>query len=269
MMKKLIRILNIFTRFFIAIHNLGLLNSFKIFINRFFLKEKISKIKTKKFGEIYWRSYCDHGVISHLFSSQLAFDTKNEEVKTIIDVGANIGIVTKRFRKLFPNSKIISVEPDVSNYKILEFNTKDDDNISILNKAVWNRKTFLEIKNNFSYNSQTFYVTEKKQEQIINKIESLSIEDIFSEKKLNSVDIIKIDAEGAEFKIFDDSCDKWISSVKVIIVECPDKEGPLTTMNIFKAFERNNLKFNTYINGENLVFIKENCNWKPISFCYY
>ena len=267
--KKLIRIFNIFPRFFIAIHNLGLLNSFKVFINKFYLKKKISKIKTRKFGTIYWRSYCDYGVISHLFSSQIGFDTKNDKVKTIIDIGANIGIETKRLRKLFPNSKIISVEPDISNYKILELNTKDDNNITILNKAIWNKKTTLEIKNHFSNNSQTFYVTEKKREETINEIDSLSIKDILNEQNLNSIDIIKIDTEGAEVKIFDESCDKWISSVKVIIVECPDKEAPLTTMKIFKAFERNNLKFNTYINGENLVFIRENCNFIPVSTHYY
>ena len=138
-----------------------------------------------------------------------------------------------------------------------------------IHTSIWNKKTTLEIKNHFSNNSQTFYVTEKKREETINEIDSLSIKDILNEQNLNSIDIIKIDTEGAEVKIFDESCDKWISSVKVIIVECPDKEAPLTTMKIIKAFERNNLKFNTYINGENLVFIKENCNWKPISIYYY
>ena len=83
------------------------------------------------------------------------------------------------------------------------------------------------------------------------------------------IDILKIDAEGSEEMIFDESCDEWISLVKVIIVECPDNDADYSTMKIFNAFERNKIRFKTFINGENLIFIREKCEWQVKNITYY
>ena len=99
-------------------------------------------------------------------------------------------------------------------------------------------------------------------------IDADTIQGVIDKFSISEIDILKIDVEGAENFIFDNSCDFWISKVKTIIMECPDSEVPLTTMKIFESFKRNNLFFNTYINGENLVFIRKDCFWrsKPIMF---
>jgi len=49
----------------------------------------------------------------------------------------------------------------------------------------------------------------------------------------------------------------------------PDKEAPFTVMNIYDSFLRNKLFFNTYINGENLIFIKEGFDFLPKTSLFY
>ncbi len=267
-MKLLVYILNIFNRYSISIYNLGLFNTIKIVLLRILPSKNISKITSKKFGTIYWRSYSDYGVISHFFTPQLGFDTNGDFPKIIVDIGANIGIETIRFNKLFPNSKFISVEPEMSNFTLLEKNLTDYKNAKSINKAIWNKKTILSIKNHSQKNSQTFFVEEKRESDQV-EIESLSVKDLMNIFQISIIDILKIDIEGAESIIFDETCDEWVSSVKVIIVECPDNDTPFTTMKIFNAFDRKKIKFNTYINGENLIFIRENCDWTPKKITYY
>ena len=101
------------------------------------------------------------------------------------------------------------------------------------------------------------------------KVESLSLKNLIDNFKISTIDILKIDAEGSEEMIFDETCDEWISLVKVIIVECPDNDAEYSTMKIFNAFERNKIKFKTFVNGENLIFIRENCEWTPKKITYY
>ena len=268
-MQSLVRISKGFSRYLISINNLGLVNTIKIIITRLFPGYKIQKINTKKFGSIYWRPKFDFGVMTHFFTPQIDFDTKNDKPNIIFDIGANIGIETFRFRKLFPFSKIISIEANKENFNILKKNLDQDKNVVTLNLGIWNEKTKLKLKKSNKNSSQSFsYEKLDSNEKGEEFIDADTIQGVIDKFSISEIDILKIDVEGAENFIFDNSCDFWISKVKTIIAECPDSDAPFTTIKIFESFKRNNLFFNTYINGENLVFIRKDCFWrsKPIMF---
>ena len=271
-MKSLARVLKIFPRYTVAIHNLGFFNTIKILYLRLFPQTKIQQINTKKFGKIYWRPKLDFGVMTHFFNPQVGLDTGNDKPNIIFDIGANIGIESIRFRKLFPYAKIISIEANKENYEILKKNLNNDKNISTLNIAIWNEKTKLKLKKSSLTNSEIFSY-EKLNSTKLNEgqeiVDADTIQNVSNNFSISVIDILKIDVAGAEIFIFDSSCDSWISKVKVIIIECPDKDFPFTTMKIFETFKRNNLFFNTYINGENLVFIKKSCDWNLLNIEFY
>ena len=155
-MQSLVRISKGFSRYLISINNLGLVNTIKIIITRLFPGNKIEKINTKKFGSIYWRPKFDFGVMTHFFTPQIGFDTKNDKPNIIFDIGANIGIETFRFRKLFPFSKIISIEANKENFYILKKNLDQDKNVVTLNLGIWNEKTKLKLKKSNKNSSQGF-----------------------------------------------------------------------------------------------------------------
>jgi FkbM family methyltransferase len=84
------------------------------------------------------------------------------EPRFIIDCGGNIGLTSVFFAMMYPNSKIICIEPEIANYHILQKNLATYQNICSLNMGVWNKTTKLVIKNdeNKTANNQFFYLEE-------------------------------------------------------------------------------------------------------------
>ncbi len=260
-MKIFIKFFRILLRYLIASNNLGILNTLKIIKLKFNSTNVENIFKTKKFGKIHWRNKLDTGVISHFYSKQININTYGEKPKLILDIGANIGIETLRFNYLYPDSKIISLEPERNNYNLLKKNTTGKKNIIPVNKALWNTIDTLSVENYSNLNSQTFRVNKKNNEKDI--ISRTTLKSLILEYEINQIDILKIDVEGSEAQIFDGNAIEWLENVKVIILECPDNDAPFTSMKIYKSLLKCNLKFKTYINGENFVFISEICNWRP------
>lgn len=58
--------------------------------------------------------------------------------KVILDCGANIGLGTVYFKNQFPDAKIISVEPEESNFELLMKNTAHYNDIFCIKGGVWN-----------------------------------------------------------------------------------------------------------------------------------
>lgn len=69
------------------------------------------------------------------------FKTSRQE-PYILDGGANIGLSTIYFKKLFPDAKIVGFEPDPNIFKILKKNIGkfNFQNIELVNKGLWNAK---------------------------------------------------------------------------------------------------------------------------------
>jgi hypothetical protein len=57
----------------------------------------------------------------------------------IIDAGANIGLASIYFANKYPEAKIIAVEPEESNFRLLRKNAAPYKNIIPLQAALWNK----------------------------------------------------------------------------------------------------------------------------------
>lgn len=135
-------------------------------------------------------------------------DLKAENsINSIIDAGANIGLTSLFFRQHYPLSKILTIEPDQSNYfqqiKNLEVNNSKDFVIPI-NKALWhNNIDNLIISNNFRDGdawSKSVIIGKNKDDEI----PSITLLDLSNQYFPNSfIDILKIDIEGAEGVLFE------------------------------------------------------------------
>jgi FkbM family methyltransferase len=55
----------------------------------------------------------------------------------IIDAGANIGLSALFFANKYPDAKIFAIEPEETNYKLLELNTKPYNNVCLIKAALW------------------------------------------------------------------------------------------------------------------------------------
>ena len=68
-----------------------------------------------------------------------------KEVQTIIDLGANIGISAVYFSHTHPQAKIIALEPEVSNFRMLELNAVNLKYVVPLQAAIWSHDTECEL----------------------------------------------------------------------------------------------------------------------------
>jgi FkbM family methyltransferase len=149
----------------------------------------------------------------------------NLNPKFIIDGGAYVGYSSIFFANKFPDSLVIAVEPEKSNFAILEKNTFQYVNIKRINTGIWNKNTLLKVKDlNVGHYG---FIVEEAHGNDDYSIKAITISDICREYNHNEIDILKLDTEGAEKEIFSSNFDDWLSKTKMIIIELHDfnREG--------------------------------------------
>ena len=141
--------------------------------------------------------------------------------KTIVDAGANIGLVSIYYANKFPEAKIVAIEPEESNFDILERNTAPYKNIHLIQGALWHENTDIDLvdpgldKWGFMTFDSDDYDTEKK---FCHSVKGITMDRIMEIHNLDSIDILKMDIEGAEREVFQDPS-SWIRKVDALIVE--------------------------------------------------
>ena len=159
----------------------------------------------------------------------------NFKLNTFIDVGAFRGKYTDLILKMEKNCKIIMLEPQSKYFDFLKNKFANNNRIEVLGMAVSNKKTSLNLKVNkheitstFSkFNETNRYLNLKailfssKLENMTKseeKIETLSLDDIFKKKNIQNIDLIKIDTEGHEYEVLIGARDS-IKKIDCILVE--------------------------------------------------
>lgn len=144
-----------------------------------------------------------------------AYDFPVKEAKTIIDLGANVGLTSLWFYKKYPKAQIIAVEPAKENLEYLHKNIESNriKNVFIEEKPVWNKITKL----GFSPGecSPSDYFGETKND--LNYL-STTMPNIIKKFDIEHIDILKCDIEGGEIPILT-SNNEWLSKVDNIFIE--------------------------------------------------
>jgi len=265
----MIRILRALTRYIAAFYNLGFGSALKIVLHSTLLKKEVElSMMTKKFGRIFWNTKSDW-VISHFYTPQVELysPTENMNIKTIVDLGANIGTESIRFSKLYPEARIIAVEAEKRNFEQLQKNISSFQKIEVSHTAIWGEKCKLKLVSE-TVDCQGWHLEAVSANQDYDML-GQTFQDLMQSFKVSSIDVLKIDIEGAEMELFENNCDQWIHNVKCLIIECPDGDSPLATSKMFKIFNDAGYTFNTFINGENLILVRSDLDWLPRSIELY
>lgn len=144
------------------------------------------------------------------------------EAKTIIDLGANVGLSCRYFADLYPGSHIFAVEPDAGNYNILEANTRDLVRVgrfSSLQGGVWSRTVPLLLqKPDGADGFTTFQVSELDAGPVEGSVDGYSMEDILAQSGFDRIDLVKMDIEGSETAVFAGNL-SWLDRTRALAVE--------------------------------------------------
>jgi len=146
------------------------------------------------------------------------FHTSSQKPK-IIDCGANIGAAVIYFKKLYPLSEIIAIEPNPIIFRLLEKNIKDNNftGVNLINCCLSDKEGY----ENFYFekdgtNNLSGSIFEARGNEFQLQVESVKLSSIMKDELF---DLIKIDVEGAERQIFNDlvTNDKIKSSFNYIV----------------------------------------------------
>lgn len=152
------------------------------------------------------------------------FKSEIEKPIHIIDAGSNIGLTALFFIDYFKKVEIVCVEPELENFKILEYNLKNcnDNTIHKINGAIWNTDCHIKIVNDFKDKLNWSFRVEQTIDS--NGIKAFSINSIIKNIGFETIDILKIDVEGSEKQIFDknNSNLEFLKITKCIALEIHD-----------------------------------------------
>ncbi|WP_417264809.1 FkbM family methyltransferase [Brumimicrobium sp.] len=176
------------------------------------------------------------------------FKAQSFEPKVLIDAGSNIGSTAIYLKHLFPETQIFCIEPDEENFDLLKNNlSKYVNNGSVkLYQAGLMGKSGLNLSINTNFRDKSSCARQVVVEQKENRLKSITIIDLIKEHNLQSIDLLKIDIEGAEvFLIKNDSNVSFLSITKCIAIEihdeyeCREKIYELLIKNNFVLLEDN------------------------------
>lgn len=176
--------------------------------------------------------------------------------ETIIDGGANIGLASIELRNLFPDARIIAIEPDRENFDQLNRNIKPYKNIDSVRAGLWNKNVILKITD--KYNSGKWaMITEEVDKENDETINAITIDKIMQDYKFETIDLLKLDIETAERELFSSGYSEWLPKVKMIIIELHDSMSKGTAQPFFKAINETFESYSFFQAGENSIIINE------------
>lgn len=166
----------------------------------------------------------------------------------IVDAGANIGLASLYFAGRWPEAEIVAIEPEADNFKMLRRNVADLNRITLVEAGIWsNSEVRLAIANPSTSNKWGLQTKAEPD----GGIAATTIPAIMAGAAWERIDLLKLDVEGAERFLFDDSCHLWLRLVDVLIIELHDRFNDGCSRAFYRAISR--YDFRQYLLGESLL----------------
>jgi FkbM family methyltransferase len=146
--------------------------------------------------------------------------------ETILDLGAYQGYYSMYAYVKYPDAVIYSFEPLPDNYlqlkKNIEFNKLGSDRLKLFNVAISESagKVSLHMNDDAKMGSSIVYKTGKAME-----VPAVTISEIIRSNRIEKIDILKVDIEGAEYRVFRGADDDVMSKIDTVIAEFHPVEG--------------------------------------------
>jgi FkbM family methyltransferase len=176
----------------------------------------------------------------------------------IVDCGANVGFSTAWFAASFPSSRIVAVEADDRNVVQLRRNVAQfGERVSVVHAGIWtdDRGLKLERGKYRGGGAWTTQVRECRQGECPD-IESVSILQLMRRYRLTSIDVLKMDIEGAEVPVLAESR-AWMQAIAAIVIELHDDSCFGTATGIFEEVMQHQ-QFDVFQHGELSIGIRRN-----------
>jgi len=245
------------------------LNDGKIFFHRFF-KSPLTEVNTRyKYShyEINKKPHPKFGVhLNHIDNLQNLKINENVRRKLlnklpiksgdiVLELGAFCGFGTMKISKMVgEKGKVIAIEADKINYKILEKNIVKNNikNVEIVNKGIWNSKGKLSL---FKESNQRNSLVKDLLNNIESKeeIEVDTVDNILRDLNIKKIDFVTMEINAAEIKALQ-GMNEVLSqkNIRIIAAGWYQYEGKQVWIKIKEILEE--FGFTVYIGVQNRIF---------------
>lgn len=173
-------------------------------------RTRLLNVEIKKIVDV-----CYIESIIEIFVDEIYKFRADNESPYIIDCGANIGLSTIYFKKLYPKAKVLAFEADpgiaqTTEYNINQFGFSD---VEVKNAAVWIENGTMNFEGNGTLGGKLIDVADGETNVV--SVPTIRLTDYLKDR---SVDLLKMDIEGVEIQVLQD-CAGVLNNVKAIFVE--------------------------------------------------
>ena len=167
------------------------------------------------------KSCVDINVLMVALTGTLAQLRKKKRKTNIVHVGAFNGELSVRLADSLPKSRVFAIEPCLSSFKKLKKTIENHPNISAHHCCIgaWHQDTII-LYTNTSLQGNSLYkeFTKSKGSKLRDEIVYChTMQSFMDENKIKHVDLLRINCEGGEFKVFDKGSD-WLENINVVAV---------------------------------------------------
>lgn len=172
------------------------------------------------------RNYIDKEVVHYVLQDQYHLPPKTSKISSspspvILDLGSNIGLTIAHMKHIYPNAQILGYEMNRENFLLAKRNTKFYDNVMVNNKAVWIEDATVTYKSSSGFDAYAIINNKDTTgiKQDLEQVESISIGSIIKNHKIEHIDYLKMDIEGAEEAILQAKDLSWMRIVHAMNIE--------------------------------------------------
>ena len=169
----------------------------------------------------------------------------------IVDAGANIGMTSLYFAHRFPHAKVIAVEAEASNFDVLARNVRPYPSILPIHAALWSRDGEISISELDITSGHGGEWAFSVHEGPGVKVRAVTMPTLMKEMQIPSVDLLKIDIEGAEKEVFE-ACD-WMGNIQCLMIELHDRFKPGCSEAVNSAAQG----YSKFQRGETTIYLRE------------
>jgi len=158
---------------------------------------------------------------------------------TIMDIGAAIGEFTILAARSAPQGKVISYEPYLGSFELLQTNLKINriNNVTPYNQAIWSTTGTLALD---TAAGEPPLIIPIEPSATPSRTSALSLADALSANHIAHLDLLKLDCEGAEYPILLHSAPALFARIARIVMEVHDN-----------AHSHNHIELTEFLNSQN------------------
>jgi len=170
---------------------------------------------------------------------ELAFPC-HAAVRTIVDVGANIGMSALYFANRFPEARVLALEPEPSNFALMARNVSQCSRILPIHAALAAEDGTLEVIDPGlgKWGFRTWAAEPARAAAPVRSaaisVPAFSLTTLCRLHALDFIDILKLDIEGAEKEVLESSA-TWIGKVGIMLAELHDHFRPGCNRAFYRA----------------------------------